>query len=450
MTPSIAVVLERDNVNDESVTLVRWIARHGDQVSAGDLLAEVETSKANLEVYSPAAGYLVWEFPEGGDVPVTAPIGRIVAEVPAEPPRYGAARVVASGAAVASVPAKSPNGNYSIAAAPAHAQAAASAEFLPVTAYRQRISPLAAKMMAEHGLTAKDFAGKSAVSKRDVLELLHPPAAKPEPAQADTAAPITQPHQRVALSKMKKREGSALRTGVANAVSSAVSVTCFTRGLRRIVEARVPGGSASALIVYEVSRLLRKYPTLNATYRDGAMIQYDQVNLGFAMDDGRGLKVAVLSDCDALSLMEITEQIRELTLAYLDDKLTPVQIANGTFTISDLSGLGIASFLPLISENQGGILGVGGEQFAPGSAYGFYSLTLTFDHQLTNGRTAALFLNDLKDHLQHYEAAGQEASKQLDCAQCGRTAAELAKTDHHLLQSATQEGYLCTLCAVGY
>ena len=253
---------------------------------------------------------------------------------------------------------------------------------------------------------------------------------------------------------MKRREGSALAGGVNNSVSSAVSVTCFTRGLRQIVESRMAGASASAVIVYEVSRLLRKYPALNATYRDGAMIAYEEVNLGFAMDDGRGLKVAVLPKCDTLSLQEIVLQLRELTLAYIDDKLTPAQIANATFTISDLSGMGVSSFIPLISENQGGILGVGGEQFAPDSVYGWFNLTLTFDHQLSDGRTAACFLNDLKERLNHYEGTGtgQQPSQQphLVCERCGRTASELSATHHYLLRSASPQGCLCTLCAAGY
>ena len=91
-----------------------------------------------------------------------------------------------------------------------------------------------------------------------------------------------------------------------------------------------------------------------------------------------------------------------------------------------------------------------GEQFAPGSLYGSYTLTLTFDHQLSDGRTAALFLNDLKQRLLGYEGAVQESGSELACSHCGRTTAQLAWSNHFLLRSAQPEGYLCTLCAAGF
>jgi len=448
MSATVPLLLERDNVNDESVVLVRWFVRHGERVEADTLLAEIETSKANVEVYSPSAGFLVWSFPEGATIPVSAAIGQIAAVAPEREFRFAATRAAEDGAGAA-------RGATDARAAAngvrgAHAVVVAEPEFPAATAYRQRISPLAAKMMAAHGLTAKDFAGISAVRRQDVLDVLTPPG--PQPAASATgrpaAAKITQPFKAIALSRMKRREGQSLASGVGNAVQSAVSVVCTTLGLRRRIAETFVGGSASAVIVYEVSRLLRKYPAFNATFRDGAMLQYESVNVGYAMDDGRGLKVAVIHDCDALPLQEVSARMNDLTVAYIDDKITPAQIANATFTVSDMSGLGVAGFYPLISENQGAILGVGGEQFVPGSAAATFSLTLSFDHQLADGRTAALFLNDLKHRLAAYEAP--ETPVELACSQCGRTAAQVADLDGYLLISAQPKGYLCTLCAAGY
>jgi pyruvate/2-oxoglutarate dehydrogenase complex dihydrolipoamide acyltransferase (E2) component len=443
MTRTTPVVLERDNVNDESVVLVRWFAGHGDKVAHNSLLAEVETSKANVEVYAPADGFLVWEFPEGASVPVSSQVGHIAETAPKGPPHFKESSPAA--ASCEPVMAASPS-------ATERGAGASTPAFATTSTLPQRFSPIAIKMMEEHGLTAAHFAGKSAVRKQDVLDLLHPPAAATQVvgAAAPPAAKINQPYKIVALSKMKQRERGTLAAGVGNALQSAVSVTGFTQGLRRILDASPAAGSTSAVILYEVSRLLRKYPTLNATYRDGAMLQYEQVNLGYAMDDGRGLKVAVIPKCDLLSLQQITAGLRDLTVAYVDDKLTPAQLANATFTISDLSGMGVSGFYPLISENQGGILGVGGEQFAPGSLYGSYTLTLTFDHQLSDGRTAALFLGDLKDRLRSYETATGTVQAEMSCLLCGRTEAQLAGAQEHLLRSVAPEGYLCTLCAAGY
>lgn len=440
MTATIPIVLERDNVNDESVTLVSWHARHGEKVEEGVLLAEVETSKANVEVYAPATGYLVQNYAAGAEIPVATAIGAIEAEPHSAEPQVRQPVDAPTPIAKPSTPVR-PVATPSLWSDP---------KFSAVTA-KQRISPLAARMMESAGISATVFAGRSVVRKQDVLDCLNPPQNK----QASVTTRINQPYKQTTLSKMKRSEGANLAAGVANSVSSTVSVICFTRGLRRVLAEQLAGGNPSAVIIYEVSRLLRKYPTLNAAYCDGCILQYEQVNVGFAMNDGRGLKVAVISQCDTLSLQQIDEQLRELTVAYLEDKLSPAQIANGTFTISDLSGMGISGFSPVISQYQSGILGVSGEQFAPDSAYGFFTLTLNFDHQLSDGRIASLFLNELKERLLHYEATAFRDARlnrpdQLRCSQCFRTAADLRNLKHHLLLSADPEGYLCTICVEGY
>jgi pyruvate/2-oxoglutarate dehydrogenase complex dihydrolipoamide acyltransferase (E2) component len=455
MTASTPILLERDNVNDESVVLVRWFARHGDSVEANVLLAEIETSKANIEVFSPGAGFLIWGFPEGANVPVSAAIGYISEVTPASPPEFGspvgagrAATTERGEIAVASTAAPNSIGIPAVSSAPA----ITGSEFPISTSYRQRFSPLAAKMMEANGLKPSDFAGKSIVRKQDILDFLNPaPAAEPTDAAKPrvAAGKINQPYEEIPLSKMKRREGQSLAAGVGNAVQSAVSVTCITQGLRGNLGPKTARTNISAVILYEVSRLLRRYPTLNATYRDEKMLQFVDVNVGFAMDDGHGLKVVVFHNCDTLSLTQISTLLGDLTVAYIENKLTPTQIANATFTISDLSGMGVSSFYPLISENQGAILGIGAEQFLPGSAFGSYNLTLAFDHQLSDGRTAASFLNDLKQRLHNYESTLHEMRQETVCTQCGRTAGQLAELNENLLLSAVPRGNLCTLCAAG-
>jgi pyruvate/2-oxoglutarate dehydrogenase complex dihydrolipoamide acyltransferase (E2) component len=456
MTPTIPILLERDNVNDESVVLVRWFARHGDSVEANVLLAEIETSKANVEVFSPNAGFLIWGFPEGANVPVSAPIGYISEVTPEAAPDFASIDRVSPAATIASGE-SAPRNTRGPAPIPSPAANntpnTPDPEFLVSTSYRQRFSPLATKMMEANGLKPSDFAGRSVVRKQDVLDFLKPQAPPVEPSAAakPTVAPgkINQPYEEIALSKMKRREGQSLAAGVGNAVQSAVSVTCITQGIRGNLGPKSARTNISAVILYEVSRLLRKYPALNATYRDGKMLQFVDVNLGYAMDDGHGLKVAVLQNCDTLSLAQISALLNDLTVAYIESKLTPTQIANATFTISDLSGMGVSSFYPLISENQGAILGVGAELFLPGSAYGSYDLTLAFDHQLSDGRTAASFLNDLKQRLHNYESTLHEMGEEAACSQCGRTVGQLAELNENLLQSVLPKGYLCTLCVAG-
>jgi pyruvate/2-oxoglutarate dehydrogenase complex dihydrolipoamide acyltransferase (E2) component len=456
MSSSVPILLERDNVNDESVVLVRWFAKHGESVEGNALLAEIETSKANVEVYSPEGGFLIWSFPEGASIPVTAPIGYIVETAPETLPEVVSTTGSPQNAAIASNGSALPSATRpdSIPSPPANDKPTISdPEFSSSTSYRQRFSPVAAKMMEANGLKPSDFSDKSIVRKQDVLDFLNPPAKSVE--TAVTAKPtvalgkINQPYEEVALSKLKRREGQSLAAGAGNAVQSAVSVTCFTQGLRGNLGPKAARANTSAVIIYEVSRLLRRYPSLNATYQDGKMLRFVDVNVGYAMDDGHGLKVAVFHNCDTLPLAQISSLLSDLTIAYIDNKLTPAQIANATFTISDLSGMGVSSFYPLISENQGAILGVGAEQFLPGSTFGSYNLTLAFDHQLSDGRTAASFLNDLKQRLTNYESTLNETSQEIACSQCGRIAEQLAELNENLLLSALPKGCLCTLCVAG-
>src|SRR5439155_1406804 len=143
------------------------------------------------------------------------------------------------------------------------------------------------------------------------------------------------------------------------------------------------GGSAAAIFVYETARLLRKYPVLNAFHEEGKINYYEDVNVGLAIDAGRGLKVPAICHADKKGLVEITHEIEDQVLNYLDDKLSPAMLAGGTFTITDLSGDEVVSFHPLINQGQAAILGVGAEYYRPGRGEGFFNLILAFDHQLT-------------------------------------------------------------------
>jgi pyruvate/2-oxoglutarate dehydrogenase complex dihydrolipoamide acyltransferase (E2) component len=463
MSQGIPILLERDNVNDESVILSQWFVKNGQWVEEGTLIAEVETSKANIEVMAPQAGFLEQEVEEKGYLRYEAPLGRICHQPPVlerafTPNGTDNRAKTASVTNTGSHSRTTPGPELMEGLAPS---LKAQPEFLASREYEQRFSRRAEELIRENGISKDMFSGLGMVRALNVLRLIGGEPPKPPARVNETLAqlPISKqstaspklPTVAVPLSRMKRSEVQALGAGTRNAIPSAVTVTCLTRGLRAALQKNpIVAGTIGAVIAYEAARLLRKYPAFNATYRPDSMMQYEQVNIGYAIDDGRGLKVAVVQDCDTKSLAGITDELRTLMLAYMDNKLTPAQISGGTFTVSDLSGMGVASFLPLISEDQGAILGIGGEQFLPGSRDGCYTLTLAFDHQLSEGRTAALFLNDLKDRLAHYEQAMSEvAVEQPVCARCGRTSAELPDAKSFMVASVVPRGYLCNLCMAG-
>jgi len=130
----------------------------------------------------------------------------------------------------------------------------------------------------------------------------------------------------------------------------------------------------SAVIIFETARLLKTFPLFNAYCADGSIHFYEQVNIGFAVDADRGLKVPVIRDADTKSLPEIAAEMQEAVVDYLNDSLPMKSLAGGTFTVTDLSGDGVFAFHPLINQGQSAILGICGEFFPPGSKEGMFNL----------------------------------------------------------------------------
>jgi pyruvate/2-oxoglutarate dehydrogenase complex dihydrolipoamide acyltransferase (E2) component len=258
------------------------------------------------------------------------------------------------------------------------------------------------------------------------------------------------------LNRAKRTEAKYLRSAHDVILPSVVTVACPTRGFRAAAARVLPGNNVLAIILFETARLLRKYPVFNAFHADGTVNYYDDVNIGFAIDADRGLKVPVLKQADTKPLAALAAEVRELAVAYLDDSLPVESLAGATFTVTDLSGEGVALFHPLVNQGQAAILGVGTEVIAPGTGAGLYYLSLAFDHQLTEGRAAARLLGDLAERLAHHEAAmlqGREPAAEPCCTRCQATFSELAAIGRHLVSTVRGDGssrLVCTRCLEGW
>jgi len=339
---------------------------------------------------------------------------------------------------------------------------------------RTRFSARAKQLLSVHGLSAEAFAERGLVREADVLAHIAPPAAGSRAAVppvlpsspaavrgVDPGPVVGVPVRTETLPRRKRIEAKHLAAGQVHALPSAVIVACPTRGLRTAVQTqgRIQG-NATAILIFEAARLLRRYPELNA-YRAGDLaMYYEEVNVGFAVDIDHGLKVPVIRRADQKTIVEIADEMQELLVAYLNDSLTVESLAGGTFTLTDLSGEGVLSFTPLINRGQSAILGVGGELFLPNSPQGFFNLILAFDHGLGEGRSAARFLNELKQRLTEYERAlevqapltADSAAQEIACSRCYRPATELAALPAYLLPTHRADGstrLLCTVCLQG-
>ena len=202
---------------------------------------------------------------------------------------------------------------------------------------------------------------------------------------AEMPAPVSHAGAaRIELDRVKRDEVRIL-TSTAGAPTSLVS---------RLVQTRQEPGSLGPLLS-AVARTLPHYPNINAYFADGAIWRHPHVDLGVAIDLGRGLRVATLSRAGEATAEDLDARLGAAGLRYLDDVLTAEDLAQPSFTITDLRMLGVVSFMPLLGSRQGAILGVSGGRVAGVSMM----LTLVFDHRVLAGREAAMFLADVEDAL---------------------------------------------------
>jgi pyruvate/2-oxoglutarate dehydrogenase complex dihydrolipoamide acyltransferase (E2) component len=498
MNKPTAVRVPQMNVNDDNVRILSWLVVCGAKVNKGDYLVEVETSKSTVEIEAPEEGYIHFTLEAGAEVA----IGDVLCVIGSEPGvstpttassvAPAAANGVASGFPKQEAVAAAVNGHQKLdnhpprldrspgAASQGEAGRAEQPLALapspagdpegaapPVT----RLSARARALLEARGLDPSLCAGKGLVRERDILCLIdadHSNAgAEPVSARALCPTPAVKPAdgvpaRREKLSRQKVMEAKVLAAGYHNALASNVTIACPTRGLRRLVQNdHALRNNATALIIFETARLLRQFPAFNGYYQGEEVCFYQKVNIGFAVDAGQGLKVLAIHDADSKPLATVADEMHELVAQYLDNRLPMKALTGSTFTISDLSGDGVTSFTPLINQGQSAILGVGAERFLPPSGEGEFCLTLTFDHQLAEGRTAARFLNALKDRLKAHEVALAPASRRtsktkdaageaLFCGRCLRTADQMRELDGYLLRTAGPDGCVCSLCLNGY
>ena len=481
MSKSTPVIVPQENVNDESVTLLSWLVPKGEKVSQGQRIAEVETSKAVMEIEAPSAGVLEYSFEVGCDVEIGGILCYILNEGSSTSKEV--VQSVSRGSAPNLPTDEGPSVGSPIQTGVETEQAEKDVATGTSAHDKIRFSKKAKELLEERGLSPDRFAGRGLVRTEDILQELGEASSQPlsshqlqdgagiigKSIQGPTPA-IGIPFKTEKLPKSKRTEINYLSSSFYNTLPSVVTVAIPTKGLRAAVEQNLPSnGNATAIIVlFEVARLLRRYPGFNAFYKEGHVNYYEEVNIGFAIDADQGLKVPVIRAANTKSVQEIASEMQELIVSYLDSNLPGPSLFGGTFTVTDLSGEGVLSFHPLLNQGQSAILGVGGEFFPPDSREGYFNLILAFDHQISEGRQAAKFLNELSQHLQAYEktisldTTKNNVEKNAEEPYCSRCLNPLGKIqdwdefqhwDHFMVQISQpngKNGFLCSVCLRGW
>lgn len=354
------------NVNDEQVRIVQWHYPSGSEVAEGAVIAELETAKASFELTADRAGFLHYMAGEGDLIGV----GNLIATIGVRPecPDLWSHREEARGE--------------------------------PSTA--PAISAKARKLMAEHGLTEAAFAGLERVRVEDVLAMAVGGATKPEVILSGPAA------RRVEISWRKRQEIGLLSSAARGVVPSTVTVPVETSAVNRAVEDAAKelgiGISRGEWVLFHVARVLRDRPVFNGFFHEGAMQLYDDRDVGLAMNLGRGLKVPVVRRADSLDMKSLVVGVRDLALRYMRNELSPHDLAQPTFVMTDLGSTRVTHFIPVLPGAVAGILGV----CAPPPDAACFNLVLTFDHRMADGMEAAEFLGQLQTALQTPLAGASE------------------------------------------
>jgi pyruvate dehydrogenase E2 component (dihydrolipoamide acetyltransferase) len=365
---AISVVMPALEMAQDSGKLVSWLKQEGESVRKGEMLLEVETDKAVVEVEAAADGILAGVTAKPGDV---VHVGHTIAWLvqPGEAPPAA----VSQPAAVASAAVASPMAAVPSVSTPARGAA--------------RISPKARRLAQEKGVDISRLTGSGPggeILADDILAAAKGSTIGRLMAERTTQSWTTVPHFFVtrdvdagALNGMRERVLPAIER------SHRVKVT------------------HTDLLVAIVARTLGTHPRLNASWTPDGIVQHDQMNIALAIGVDNAVVTAVIPNADRAALGDMAVRRRELAERAQAGRLQPADIANATFTISNLGMFGVDAFTAIIVPPQAAILAVGAITERVVAVNGqpavrpMMSLTVSCDHRVVDGVRAAEFMRDL-------------------------------------------------------
>jgi pyruvate dehydrogenase E2 component (dihydrolipoamide acetyltransferase) len=406
-------------------TFLNWLKNPGDLISKGDVIAEVESDKATLEVAAEKSGKLIKTLVNAGD---TVAVGAPIAELDAV--GAGGAPVAHEPAPVQHVAASTNGGSPAPVAVPV---AVAHDSDVPGGI---KASPIARKIATERGIDLAHVQGSGPggrIVKSDV-ESYTPTAA---PAQTPTAAPVAQPTAQIAahpglatyapktaptgdgiteepLTKMRSRIASRM-------VESKQTVPHFyvtteidmapALALRKQINSELPENqkiSVNDMVVKAVALALRQFPNLNSHFYGDKVVRFSHINIGMAVSlEGGGLINVVAKDADILAISRLAEHNKEMIARARSGKVKPEDIEGSTFTVSNMGPYDVESFSAIINPPEAGILAVASAREVPVVVNGELKIgtrmkvTLSVDHRISDGAEGAQYVQVFRKLLEN-------------------------------------------------
>jgi 2-oxoisovalerate dehydrogenase E2 component (dihydrolipoyl transacylase) len=393
--------------------IVAWRIAEGDSVELNQIIAEVETAKALVELPAPCAGVVrTLHAREGETVNVGAPLVTFEladsaadaepdADEPA-PPNPDPPNLVGYGAGAerSGRPQRRSRSRAETSSAPARGGADRRPERRPST---PPVRDLARRLGVD--LESVTGTGENGVVTRDDIE-----AAAGATASTASTAPSPAGDTRIPITGVRKHTAAAM---VASAFTAphvteflTVDVTPTMDLLARLREHPLASGkrvTLLALVAHAVCEALGRHPSLNSSWDDAAqqIVQHGTVNLGIAAATERGLIVPNIPDAGSLSLLDLAERLADLTAVARSGRTPPERLRGGTFTITNIGVFGIDAGTPILNPGEAGILAVGAAVRRPWEYRGeialreVLTLSLSFDHRLVDGEQGSRFLADV-------------------------------------------------------
>jgi pyruvate dehydrogenase E2 component (dihydrolipoamide acetyltransferase) len=412
--------------------LIRWVKNEGENVNKGDVLAEIETDKATVEVESSASGVVRKLLVEAGSVvPVGDPIAVVgsadekIEETPAKVVEAPAEKKTdeQKGEELKTEPEKPEDGKQKVEekpAAPARPEPAATSQAqAPAQEGPLKASPLAKKIARDNNLDLTRLQGSGPggrVVRKDVEAALAGGAGQAEakkPAAVPTPVPVTAEDQTIQLTRL--RQAIARRM-----VESTTSVPHFyvtheynvgaLMALRKQINEYLPEDeklSVNDFIIKAVALTLREFPNLNASFAGDKVIHHGAVNIGIAVAVEGGLLTVVNRDTDQQPMRALSSDVKRMVAGAREGKVRPNDIEGSTFSISNMGMFDVENFAAIINPPEAGIIAVGSARQVPVVENGEIKIgwrmkaTISVDHRVSDGAEAAQFMQKLAEFLEN-------------------------------------------------
>lgn len=416
------IYVPQDSVNDTTLTVVGIIFNSGDFIKKGQTIIELETSKAVLTIETEVEGYIYYHCTIGQDVEVNKLIVEIF-DNPIQSNNLSASTIIDKVINESRIENEKQNA--------------------PTIFSNEAISLIKTNNLKETIFNDLYFVDKKIVEDKlgisQKVEKIERVKETTNSVKFDNTV-----IKKVSSSKIVEIEylSEVQACGLTSTLDIQINMVNFFESVNPHIE--FLKGSPLPIIVFEVSRLLKKYNLLNSYFDNNHLYIYNDINIGIAIDINQGLKVAKIQNTDTFSIKDIDHKLFTLANLYLDKTLTKDDLTGSTFTITDLSGTGIYSFRPLVNKFNSAILGISNVDKGSNKMI----LNMSFDHRVTEGKYVAEFLSELKERLESYSFQKKSYNSKIQCSKCSKK----LKDDINelgfinIINKYGEDKYICETC----